>query len=323
MATLHRFFKKAAPAPAAPAPAPAPAPALAPAPAPASALSAAQHDSPGRAQPAQQSPKGRQRQQEEEDCEEQEQEREGLAGAKRARVLPPAPAEGALMLLGEPGWRQRLAGEMRKPYFAELSRFLDQEYARGPVFPPRHEVYSAFELCPFDKCKVVIIGQDPYHAAGQAHGLAFSVRAGVMVPPSLRNIYKETQACGFRVQDAKFGGSLVPWASQGVLMLNTVLTVRSGQANSHHKKGWETFTDEVIRTLSREKEGLVFLLWGKPAQTKAAVVDRTKHRVLTSSHPSPLAASKTDEPFIGSQCFTKANALLKSELGKQPIDWSC
>jgi uracil-DNA glycosylase len=173
-------------------------------------------------------------------------------------------------------------------------------------------------MCPLPDIKVVILGQDPYHGPGQAHGLAFSVQDGVKVPPSLRNIYKEAKSdVGLQVPTH---GNLTEWAKQGVLMLNTVLTVEKAQPNSHKKQGWETFTDEVIKVLNKSEEPLVFLLWGKPANAKAANVNKTKHLVISSSHPSPLGATKTASPFIGSKCFSRANEFLQDN-GKDPINW--
>jgi len=219
----------------------------------------------------------------------------------------------------EPGWKAHLEGERSKTYWKTLFSFLSAEERKGAkIYPPKEMVFSALDLCPFDKVKVVILGQDPYHGAGQAHGLAFSVQEGIKIPPSLRNIYKEA------VSDVKITmpktGCLVPWAKQGVLLLNTVLTVKEATANSHQKKGWENFTDEIIRVLNKEKKGLVFMLWGNSAQQKAASVNRSKHLVITSSHPSPLGAAKTKEPFLGSKCFSRANTYL-IEQGLEPIDW--
>eukprot|EP01036_Dinobryon_divergens_P027089 gene27089-35804_t len=203
----------------------------------------------------------------------------------------------------EPSWRQRLLPEYTKPYFQRLMAFVGQEIDSGKtIYPPSEDVFTALNLCPFDKTRVVIIGQDPYHGPGQAHGLAFSVRKGVQIPPSLRNMITEH------------------WATQGVLLLNTVLTVRKADANSHQKKGWEEFTDSVVRELGKRK-GLVYLLWGKPAQLKCKGIDSKSNVVITSSHPSPLSAYKTDEAFIGSRCFSRCNAALVAA-GQQPIDWN-
>ncbi|GBG30008.1 Uracil-DNA glycosylase [Hondaea fermentalgiana] len=241
------------------------------------------------------------------------------AGDQDAKAAKTAKSEDVAALNLEPGWQAQLGAEARKPYWRSLDAFLRQEAKAGKqIFPPKSMVFSALELCPFDKVKVVILGQDPYHGPGQAHGLAFSVQEGIAIPPSLRNMYKEAMT------DVKISkpttGSLVPWAKQGVLLLNTVLTVRKGEANSHKDRGWEKFTDAIIRSLNKNKNGLVFMLWGKHAQKVAAPVDRSKHLVITSSHPSPLGASKTKEPFIGSKCFSRANAYLEKK-GKEPINW--
>lgn len=217
----------------------------------------------------------------------------------------------------EEGWKNALSAEVKKSYFLNLQTFLSKEYKSKKVFPPKNEVFEAFRL-DLDKVKVVIIGQDPYHGPGQAHGLAFSVRRGVRPPPSLKNIYKELHAdLGTRIPSHGF---LKSWSEQGVLLLNTVLTVRKGEAFSHRKKGWENFTAAALRVLDEKCDGLVFLCWGKAAQTRAECVDRKRHLVIHSSHPSPLGATKTEKPFIGSRCFSKANAYLK-EKGKGPVDW--
>ncbi|RHY24025.1 hypothetical protein DYB25_003955 [Aphanomyces astaci] len=240
-------------------------------------------------------------------------------------------------LVTEPTWNDLLAPEFKKAYFKQLEAFLDREQKyvqtkpvpmlsmthscrkKAAIFPPRHEIFAALNLCPFDSINVVIIGQDPYHGPGQAHGLCFSVARGVPPPPSLKNIYKEANKdVGIPVPTH---GSLLSWCRQGVLMLNAVLTVRATEANSHKKQGWETFTDAVIRLVNDQADHVVFLLWGKPAQEKGALISRTKHCVLTSSHPSPLGATKTAEPFIGSKCFSKANAYLASH-NKPEIDWT-
>eukprot|EP00514_Thraustochytrium_sp_LLF1b_P001315 CAMPEP_0184518752 /NCGR_PEP_ID=MMETSP0198_2-20121128/6249_1 /TAXON_ID=1112570 /ORGANISM="Thraustochytrium sp., Strain LLF1b" /LENGTH=306 /DNA_ID=CAMNT_0026909199 /DNA_START=93 /DNA_END=1013 /DNA_ORIENTATION=- len=221
----------------------------------------------------------------------------------------------------EPGWKAFLQPEASKPYFRALDKFVNQEMATKTVYPPKEEVLAAFNLCPLEKTKVVIIGQDPYHGPGQAHGLAFSVKPGVAIPPSLRNMFKELDSdLGIKPSDPRCG-SLIPWAEQGVFLINTVLTVRKGEAHSHKGKGWETFTDHAIETLSKKTTGLVFLLWGKPAQLKAKLIDKKKHRILTSSHPSPLSAYKTNEPFLGSKCYSRTNKVL-AELGKEPINWA-
>ena len=212
-------------------------------------------------------------------------------------------------------WQRLLADEFEKEYFQDLFKFIDQEYEAGNVFPPKELIFSAFEHTPYEQVKVVILGQDPYHGAGQSHGLAFSVQIGVKIPPSLRNMYKEL-ANDLAIESASHG-NLTSWADQGVLLLNTVLTVREGEANSHQKKGWERFTDRVIEVLNEREDPIVFVLWGKPAQQKATMIDTTKHIIIQSFHPSPLSASRG---FFGSKPFSKVNEALIS-LGKQPIDW--
>lgn len=216
----------------------------------------------------------------------------------------------------EPGWSGVLASELTKPYILKLKRFLQEEEKAYRIFPPANQIFAAFDATPWDRVKVVILGQDPYHQEGQAHGLAFSIASGKAVPPSLRNIYKELHADvpGFKIP---LHGHLIQWAHQGVLLLNTTLTVREHQAGSHQKKGWEFFTDAVIRVLSTEKAGLVFLLWGRSAQGKSALIDARKHLVLTAAHPSPLSAHLG---FLGCRHFTKTNAYLRSQ-GLEPIQW--
>lgn len=212
-------------------------------------------------------------------------------------------------------WRQRLQGEFDKPYFKTLADFVRSEYAQGVVYPPARLIFNAFDLCPFDKVKVVIIGQDPYHEPGQAEGLCFSVAEGIAFPPSLVNIFKEIeQDLGIPVPSS---GSLRRWAAQGVFLLNATLTVRQHQAGSHQHKGWEEFTDAVIRTLSQEREHLVFLLWGSYAQGKSTIIDTHRHLVLMSVHPSPLSAYRG---FFGNHHFSLANQYLQ-EHGLQPIQW--
>ena len=187
------------------------------------------------------------------------------------------------------------------------------------IYPPADDIFQALNLCPLDRVKVVIVGQDPYHQKGQGHGLAFSVRRGVRPPPSLKNVVREAMTdVGIT---APTHGNLEHWAEQGVLLLNTVLTVRQGEANSHAKRGWEDFTDSMINILNNEREGLVFLLWGNPAAKKAAGVDKSKHVIIQCSHPSPLGATKTKSPFIGSRVFSRANKALE-DMGKGPIDWN-
>jgi uracil-DNA glycosylase len=213
-------------------------------------------------------------------------------------------------------WTARLVGEFQKPYMKDLFQFLEQEKKLGKtIFPVEDHIFEAFRLTPFNKVKVVILGQDPYHGAGQAHGLAFSVRKGVKPPPSLVNIFKElSQDLGIIPPEH---GSLDSWARQGVLLLNTVLTVEEGKAASHHGKGWEIFTDKVIEILNQEKEHLVFILWGSPAQKKARHVDYEKHHIITSVHPSPLSVYRG---FIGSKPFSKTNEYLMKNKMKE-INW--
>ena len=215
----------------------------------------------------------------------------------------------------EQSWKDALAGEFEKPYFASLVRFLHHEKAAGKkIFPPGSQIFKAFELTPLDKLKVVILGQDPYHGPGQAHGLSFSVPAGIPAPPSLKNIFKEIESdLGIRMSGYP---NLEKWASQGVLLLNAVLTVQAGTAASHSKVGWEEFTDAVIRYISDNCEGVVFLLWGNFARGKSALIDRSKHHVLEAAHPSPLARGA----FFGCRHFSQTNAILASQ-GKAPIDW--
>mmetsp|Transcript_17540 Transcript_17540/g.28389 ORF Transcript_17540/g.28389 Transcript_17540/m.28389 type:complete len:287 (+) Transcript_17540:287-1147(+) len=218
----------------------------------------------------------------------------------------------------EPSWRQRLEPELQSSYFKSLDKFLQAEENKQTIYPPKELVFSAFDFCPFDKTRVVILGQDPYHGPNQANGLCFSVQPDVRVPPSLVNIFKEAQSdVGIKKPS---NGDLSRWAKQGVLLLNNVLTVRKGIAHSHKARGWERFTDAVVRHLNEEKEGLVFLLWGLPAQKKGAIVDRKRHLVITSSHPSPLGATKTKQPFIGSKCFSRVNEYLTKN-GGEPIKW--
>ena len=215
----------------------------------------------------------------------------------------------------EQSWKDALAGEFEKPYFASLVRFLHHEKAAGKkIFPPGSQIFKAFELTPVDKLKVVILGQDPYHGPGQAHGLSFSVPAGIPAPPSLKNIFKEIESdLGIRMSGYP---NLEKWASQGVLLLNAVLTVQAGAAASHSKVGWEEFTDAVISYISDNCEGVVFLLWGNFARGKSALIDRSRHHVLEAAHPSPLARGA----FFGCRHFSQTNAILASQ-GKAPIDW--
>jgi uracil-DNA glycosylase len=213
-------------------------------------------------------------------------------------------------------WQQVLESEYEKPYFQELISFVKNEYATKSCFPLESEIFAAFNHCPFDKVKVVIIGQDPYHGFGQANGLCFSVNDGINFPPSLINIFKEIQSdLGLPIP---ISGNLERWADQGVLLLNATLTVRESEAGSHQKKGWETFTDAVIQKISDEKENIVFLLWGGFAKKKGAKINRTKHHVLETGHPSPLSANRG--LWFGNKHFSKTNAYLQS-LGKETIKW--
>lgn len=215
----------------------------------------------------------------------------------------------------EASWKEHLADEFAKPYFERLTSFVRTEYRTITCYPPGPLIFNAFNLCPFDRVKVVIIGQDPYHGPGQAHGLCFSVNDGVPFPPSLQNIFKEIQSDTGTPVPAS--GNLTRWEKQGVLLLNATLTVRAHQAGSHQHQGWEEFTDAVIRKLSDEREHLVFILWGAYAQKKGAVIDRNKHLVLASAHPSPLSAY---HGFFGNRHFSLTNAYLQQH-GKQPIVW--
>ena len=216
-----------------------------------------------------------------------------------------------------PSWESHLSLELKSPYMQELLEFLALEEKSGKkIYPPKENVFEAFRLTPFEDVKVVIIGQDPYHGEGQAHGLCFSVQKNVKIPPSLVNIFKELESdLGIKIPKH---GCLESWARQGVLLLNNVLTVEEGKAGSHHQKGWEKFTDKVIEILNQEKENLVFILWGSPAQKKARNVDEKKHLVLKSVHPSPLSVYRG---FLGSKPFSQANAYLKKK-GVPEINWS-
>ena len=215
----------------------------------------------------------------------------------------------------EESWKQQLQEEFEKPYFEALTHFVKNEYAQGVVYPPGKLIFNAFNLCPFDRVKVVIIGQDPYHGPGQAHGLCFSVNDGIAFPPSLVNIFKDLKNDMGIEKPAS--GNLTRWAEQGVLMLNATLTVRAHQAGSHQRQGWETFTDAVIRKLAEEREHLVFILWGGYAQRKGAFIDRNRHLVLASAHPSPLSAYNG---FFGNKHFSRTNEYLIAH-GEQPIVW--
>ncbi len=215
----------------------------------------------------------------------------------------------------EKSWKEALGAEFEKPYFAALVQELHRQKQAGEViFPPGGQIFKAFELCPLDKVKVVILGQDPYHGYGQAMGLSFSVPQGVEAPPSLKNIFKEIESdLGIRMSGSP---DLRPWAEQGVLLLNSVLTVRAGQPASHSRIGWQTFTDAVIKTISDRCEGVVFLLWGNYARSKADLVDKSRHHVLEAPHPSPLARGA----FFGCRHFSATNEILAAE-GKSPVDW--
>jgi len=211
-------------------------------------------------------------------------------------------------------WRPHLEAEFAKPYFSALREFVREEYANRRVFPPPARIFRAFDDCPFEKVKVVILGQDPYHGAGQANGLCFSVDAGVATPPSLANIFKEIEADLGR--PVSRDANLSRWANQGVLLLNAILTVREGVAGSHQNRGWEEFTDAAVRELNEKRRGLVFMLWGNYARRKGSGIDRARHLVLEAGHPSPLSAQR----FFGCRHFSKANAYLSAH-GQTPIDW--
>ena len=212
-------------------------------------------------------------------------------------------------------WKDILAPEFEKPYFEDLTQFVKEEYAAHRVYPRGSNIFRAFDKCPFERLKVVIIGQDPYHGPGQAHGLCFSVADGVPFPPSLQNIFKEVHAdTGAEIP---LLGNLDRWAEQGVLLLNAVLTVREHEAASHAGRGWETFTDAVVRAVAERKEGVVYMLWGSYAQRKGAIADPSRNLILKAVHPSPLSAYRG---FLGCRHFSQANAYLES-IGKEPILW--
>ena len=220
-------------------------------------------------------------------------------------MLPPIPAS----------WLPQIGGELQKPYFKKLQQFLEQERQHFKIYPPEEDTFQALELTPYDDVNVLLLGQDPYPGPKQAHGLCFSVRKEVPIPASLRNIYKElSDDVGFHIPN---NGFLVPWAKQGILMLNAVLTVREHQPNSHKGKGWETFTDTIIRSVNARKSRVVFVLWGAYAQKKRALIDKEWHAVVEAAHPSPLSAK---HGFFGSKPFSKINKALK-EKGKPEIDW--
>ncbi|MGP1471461.1 MAG: uracil-DNA glycosylase [Schwartzia sp. (in: firmicutes)] len=212
-------------------------------------------------------------------------------------------------------WAAYLDEELKQPYYQELRQFLIAEYRRGCVYPDMYDIFNALHYTPYGAVKVVILGQDPYHGAGQAHGLSFSVQPGVAPPPSLRNIFKELQTdVGCRIPNH---GCLTPWAKEGVLLLNTVLTVRAHEANSHRGRGWERFTDQIIAHLNAREKPLAFILWGTPARKKKSMIDTARHFVVESPHPSPLSAHYG---FFGSRPFSKVNAFL-ARVGETPVDW--
>jgi uracil-DNA glycosylase len=215
----------------------------------------------------------------------------------------------------EQSWKERLASEFEKPYFQSLTDFVRQEYATQKIYPKGSLIFNAFDKSAFDKVKVVILGQDPYHEPGQAHGLCFSVNDGIALPPSLQNIYKEL-ADDLDISPST-SGNLERWAEQGVLLLNATLTVRAHQAGSHQQRGWEEFTDAVIHKIAEEKENVVFILWGSYAQKKGAFIDSFKHLILKSAHPSPLSSYRG---FFGSKPFSKTNSYL-TQTGQTPIQW--
>lgn len=212
-------------------------------------------------------------------------------------------------------WDEQLQEEFEQPYYQQLRTFLKNEYAEEIIYPSMDQLWTAFQLTSFEEVKVVILGQDPYHGPGQAHGLSFSVNPDMPIPPSLRNMFKElVEDVGCEMPE---NGTLTGWAKQGVLLLNTVLTVRRGEAHSHRRQGWEQFTDAVIRLLSNRNERIVFVLWGKPAQEKKKLIDLNKHAVVESTHPSPLSAYRG---FTGSRPYSKTNEVLQA-WGEQPINW--
>lgn len=216
----------------------------------------------------------------------------------------------------ESTWKERLAAEFQKPYFEDLKMFVKSEYDSVTCYPPEENIFSAFNSCSWKDLKVVLIGQDPYHGLGQANGLSFSVKPGIAIPPSLINIFKEIHTdLG---QSIPKNGDLFRWSKQGVLLLNSTLTVRAGQAGSHQKKGWQTFTNAVIKKISDEKKDVVFLLWGGYSKKKAKLIDRDKHLILESGHPSPLSANRGY--WFGNKHFSKCNTYLKSK-GLKEIDW--
>mmetsp|Transcript_1838 Transcript_1838/g.5555 ORF Transcript_1838/g.5555 Transcript_1838/m.5555 type:complete len:298 (+) Transcript_1838:627-1520(+) len=239
--------------------------------------------------------------------------------AKRKRALA------FLEPLADEAWREALAKEAAKPYLYDLAEFVAKERRAKTVYPPHEQQFAALDACALADVKVVVVGQDPYHGPGQAHGLSFSIARGAdcKFPPSLRNILNEAEADVAARRPPPGEGDLTPWAQRGVLLLNACLTVRRGEANSHKASGWAKFTDAVVSAVNRRAgKGAVFILWGKPAQEKCAAINKAKHRVITSSHPSPLSNTKTATPFTGSKCFSRTNALL-AELGwEDGVDWN-
>ncbi len=220
------------------------------------------------------------------------------------------------MKVNNPEWTKLLKKEMEKSYYQELQKFIENEYNDNKIYPHREEIFTALERTGYQQTKVVILGQDPYHGAGQAHGLSFSVKPGTTLPPSLRNIFKELhEDLGCPIPDQ---GHLISWADQGVLLLNTVLTVQEGMPNSHKGKGWERFTDHIINLLNKREKPVIFIMWGKQAREKLKLVTSSQHHIIQSPHPSPFAARKG---FFGSKPFSKANAILDS-LNEEQIDWS-
>ncbi|PGZ94579.1 uracil-DNA glycosylase [Bacillus sp. AFS029533] len=220
------------------------------------------------------------------------------------------------MLQLSSNWREKLKLEFEKPYFKDLLQFLEKEYKEQTIYPAKEHLFQALNECSYEDCKVVIIGQDPYHQPGQAHGLSFSVLPGVKIPPSLRNIYKELNSdLGIEIPTS---GYLIKWAKQGILLLNTVLTVREGEPNSHKNKGWELFTNTILSELNKQDRPIIFVLWGKHAQAKEELITNNHHVILKSHHPSPLSASRG---FFGSKPFSQINQKLV-ELQLEPIDWS-
>lgn len=212
-------------------------------------------------------------------------------------------------------WETFLKNEFKQPYFLELSSFLKEQYQSHIVYPKKEDIFSAFQYAPYSSCKVVILGQDPYHQPNQAHGLSFSVKAGIKIPPSLKNIFQELRSdCGIETPTS---GCLIPWAKQGVLLINAVLTVNDSQANSHKDKGWETFIDHVFEALNDHPQAIAFVLWGSNAQAKEHLITNKKHLIIKSPHPSPLSAYRG---FFNSRPFSKINAFLENN-NREPIDW--